>query len=170
MKTIWNACYNFLNRDINTSANANDSKDLAVLLRILSIIYATYYFLLFTIIYGFRTPSLAFWPFFSSVCMILIFLSTYKFGTRIPNTLFYVGIISFTYILCILLGTVFGLRYSIVVLIPLAFFNITWSLPEKFIRSFVYAGIMISLDIISWYFPTTTSQISGEKVCIMENT
>lgn len=138
--------YSLINKDISSE---NETKDLTVLVRILSLVDALY-----CILYaGLLGSSLD----FSAVTVallfanlnIIVFLTTYNLNSVVTTILHCTILTAFTITFCMLYGNKLGLRFSIFTLIPLLFYRVDFKSIYKILSSSAVFLISTGLGLVS---------------------
>ena len=142
-------------RKINTlilqdSTHENESKDIAVMIRILSITFVLYYALIFVRFSISPYYIYTIVSFLSCFGMILTFYFTYHYRPTIPLIIFLSIIIFSSFTLSMVIGIHSNFMYISFISVPLIFFNIKWEIRNKVIGVIIFVLLTLIFYTISY--------------------
>lgn len=146
-----NPVYSFIMQDVK---NESESKNLAVLIRLLDICFALYF--LYTSVF---TAYLEHYNFslvliFSIGLLVGSFFCTYENKTQLAQHLFNAVIVITTAYMTIAIGYLKNYHWLMFITILVAFFNMHLSMKFKIIYSVLISAIMLGITVYAVFFPS----------------
>lgn len=179
MKRLFRKLHKFITKDINT--NEKEAKDLAVLLRVLSLLYIAYYI--------FASISLASLYYYTHAIIALIcagilggcFVITYDNQTKLARRLFHTVTISSACYFTLATGWSMNFQWNILITILIIFYSLEIKMAQKLRYMKLFFTLLITLSIFahmapayregselfSFVFQTLHSFFYGVMLCII---
>lgn len=141
----------FINADVK---DESESKELAVLLRVLSLIFGLYYTVMSIIVAALGYYNLSFVLLFILGVSTAIFICTYENKTQFSLYLFDAVIIIASSFLTLEVGFSLNYHWTMFLTILLTFYNIKTPMKRKFLYSFLIIFLTTVVTVISYAVPT----------------
>jgi predicted signal transduction protein with EAL and GGDEF domain len=135
---------------LQDSTHESESKDIAVMIRILSIAFVLYYAFICVHFSINQCVIFSILSFFSCLGMILTFSFTYYYRPTIPLIIFLSIIIFSSFIFSMAIGIHSNYIYLSFISIPLIFFNIKWELKNKIAGVIIFALLTLIFYTITY--------------------
>ncbi len=161
MHSLLSAIKGFLTKDVK---NEMETKDLAVLLRILSILYSVFFITI--------TPLLALMTYYTIAILLLFgvgsllacFILTYEEKTNISLRIFYITILTFSSLLTVSAGWSFNFQWNFLIILLISYFNLNMSKKEKKQKTIIVYCIAATTTFIALFFPVLREPEPAMKI------